>query len=322
MRLNAPIATMGATRNGRGYWLLGRDGGVFTFGTARFHGSAVGSMSLAVGLVSSRSGRGYWIVSSSDTIQPFGDAPALTAPATASPVVGIATRWASSSGLAVPVCSRTPPWPLRDSSYGRDLVRSRSRSTTVRAPTRPASSPRSFDAACPRRSSSSGTQAATVPSVLRAEVERRDVRGGPRVGSRRPDPTEPRRYQERTATHCRRDPSRNRTTTDVFPAAVRSDEQHRDRRGLADRPQPSVVERRPIRLQATRCRDHHRTRRSRPRTDRDLSSASTTVAETAAKPSQPSPPSSTDSDHAATPSSACAREVVVQHKNFSLPNLG
>ena len=103
MRLNAPIATMGVTRNGRGYWLLGRDGGVFTFGTARFYGSAVGSMSLAVGLVSTRSSRGYWIVSSSDKIRGFGDAPSLTAPATARAVAGIATPWASSSGIAVPV---------------------------------------------------------------------------------------------------------------------------------------------------------------------------------------------------------------------------
>jgi peptidoglycan/xylan/chitin deacetylase (PgdA/CDA1 family) len=103
MRLNAPVATMGATLNGRGYWLLGRDGGVFTFGAAAFHGSAVGTMSLAVGLVSTRTGRGYWIVSSSDQIRAFGDAAALTAPATASPVVGMASPWASSSGFAVPL---------------------------------------------------------------------------------------------------------------------------------------------------------------------------------------------------------------------------
>jgi ribosomal protein L24E len=27
---------------GEGYWFVGRDGGVFTFGQARFHGSAAG----------------------------------------------------------------------------------------------------------------------------------------------------------------------------------------------------------------------------------------------------------------------------------------
>jgi len=103
MRLNAPVATMGVARSGRGYWLLGRDGGVFTFGHAGFHGSAVGTMSLAVGLIASRSGRGYWIVSSSDQVRAFGDAPTLRAPVTVSPVVGLASPWASSSGIAVPL---------------------------------------------------------------------------------------------------------------------------------------------------------------------------------------------------------------------------
>jgi peptidoglycan/xylan/chitin deacetylase (PgdA/CDA1 family) len=60
-------------------------------------------MSLAVGLIASRSGRGYWIVSSSDQIRAFGDAPAVAAPATSSPVVGLASPWASSSGLALPL---------------------------------------------------------------------------------------------------------------------------------------------------------------------------------------------------------------------------
>jgi peptidoglycan/xylan/chitin deacetylase (PgdA/CDA1 family) len=103
IRLNEPIASMGAAPNGHGYWLLGRDGGVFTFGAARFYGSAVGTMSLAVGLVASRTGGGYWIVSSSDQIRAFGDAPAVAAPATTSPTVGIASPWASSSGLALPL---------------------------------------------------------------------------------------------------------------------------------------------------------------------------------------------------------------------------
>jgi peptidoglycan/xylan/chitin deacetylase (PgdA/CDA1 family) len=103
MRLNAPIATMGVAPHGIGYWLLARDGGVFTFGAARFYGSAVGTMSLAVGLISRRAGHGYWIVSSSNQIRAFGDARKLTAPATIDPVVGIASPWASSSGIALPL---------------------------------------------------------------------------------------------------------------------------------------------------------------------------------------------------------------------------
>ena len=169
MRLNAPIATMGATRNGRGYWLLGRDGGVFTFGTARFRGSAVGSMSLAVGLVSSRSGRGYWIVSSLGKIQPFGDASALTAPTTVSPVVGIATRWASSSGLAVPLLENPAlaaqgqfVWPgPRQVALTFDDGPSAYTSGILAALVQRAVPATFFVVGC---------QAATVPSVLRAEV--------------------------------------------------------------------------------------------------------------------------------------------------------
>ena len=37
---NAPIVGIGATPDGGGYWLLGADGGVFTFGDATFFGSA------------------------------------------------------------------------------------------------------------------------------------------------------------------------------------------------------------------------------------------------------------------------------------------
>lgn len=37
----APIVGIASTPDGGGYWLLGADGGVFSFGNARFHGSAV-----------------------------------------------------------------------------------------------------------------------------------------------------------------------------------------------------------------------------------------------------------------------------------------
>jgi hypothetical protein len=42
-----------AAPDGKGYWLVASDGGVFTFGDATFHGSAVGSLkSVAVGISS------------------------------------------------------------------------------------------------------------------------------------------------------------------------------------------------------------------------------------------------------------------------------
>ena len=37
--LNAPVIGMAATADGGGYWLMGADGGVFSFGDAPFDGS-------------------------------------------------------------------------------------------------------------------------------------------------------------------------------------------------------------------------------------------------------------------------------------------
>ena len=39
MHLNQPIVGMAATAGRWGYWLVASDGGIFTFGDARFHGS-------------------------------------------------------------------------------------------------------------------------------------------------------------------------------------------------------------------------------------------------------------------------------------------
>jgi len=43
--LNKPIVGMAATPTGAGYWLVASDGGIFSFGAARFYGST-GSMVL------------------------------------------------------------------------------------------------------------------------------------------------------------------------------------------------------------------------------------------------------------------------------------
>ena len=40
--LNAPIVGMAATPDGKGYWLVASDGGVFTFGDAGYDGSQGG----------------------------------------------------------------------------------------------------------------------------------------------------------------------------------------------------------------------------------------------------------------------------------------
>lgn len=46
--LNKPIVGIARTRAGFGYEFIASDGGVFTFGDARYEGSAVGTTSAAV----------------------------------------------------------------------------------------------------------------------------------------------------------------------------------------------------------------------------------------------------------------------------------
>ncbi|MFN8035228.1 MAG: S8 family serine peptidase [Acidimicrobiia bacterium] len=71
------LDTGGAVRNPpRGYWLAGLDGGVYTFGTAGFHGSAGGTRLAqpVIGIAATPSGNGYWLVATDGGIFAFGDA--------------------------------------------------------------------------------------------------------------------------------------------------------------------------------------------------------------------------------------------------------
>jgi hypothetical protein len=75
--LNQPVVAMTATPGGGGYWLVARDGGVFSYGDARFFGST-GALALKapiVGMASTPDGGGYWLVASDGGIFSFGDAP-------------------------------------------------------------------------------------------------------------------------------------------------------------------------------------------------------------------------------------------------------
>ena len=59
-----------------GYWLVGSDGGIFTFGSANFHGST-GNMRLqrpVVGITPTQNKGGYWLVASDGGIFAFGNA--------------------------------------------------------------------------------------------------------------------------------------------------------------------------------------------------------------------------------------------------------
>lgn len=75
--LNSPIVSISAARYG-GYYLLGGDGGVFTYGGG-FYGST-GGMKLnrpVDGMAVTRDGMGYWLVASDGGVFSFGDAPFL-----------------------------------------------------------------------------------------------------------------------------------------------------------------------------------------------------------------------------------------------------
>jgi hypothetical protein len=74
--LSQPIVGIAATHTGGGYWLVASDGGIFTFGDARFYGST-GGVQLnqpIVGMAPALDGRGYWLVASDGGIFTFGDA--------------------------------------------------------------------------------------------------------------------------------------------------------------------------------------------------------------------------------------------------------
>jgi hypothetical protein len=67
---------LAATRDGGGYWLVAADGGIFTFGGARFFGST-GAIRLnqpVVGMAATPTGQGYWLAAADGGIFSFGDA--------------------------------------------------------------------------------------------------------------------------------------------------------------------------------------------------------------------------------------------------------
>ncbi|HEX5267588.1 MAG TPA: hypothetical protein VFW24_12520, partial [Acidimicrobiales bacterium] len=74
--------------DGGGYWLVGADGGVFSFGDAQFEGSAYTATPVTgplagrlatpiVGMAPTADGHGYWLVASGGGVFTFGRAPYL-----------------------------------------------------------------------------------------------------------------------------------------------------------------------------------------------------------------------------------------------------
>ena len=77
--LRRPIVDVAMTRDRRGGWMVAADGGVFTFGSASFFGSA-GNLRLSasiVGIEPTASGHGYWLLGADGGVFSFGDAPFL-----------------------------------------------------------------------------------------------------------------------------------------------------------------------------------------------------------------------------------------------------
>ena len=68
---------MAGTPDSKGYWLVASDGGIFTFGDARFFGSTGGTHLNApvVAMAPTADGGGYWLAASDGGVFCFGDAP-------------------------------------------------------------------------------------------------------------------------------------------------------------------------------------------------------------------------------------------------------
>lgn len=64
------------TVEGTGYWVLGNDGGLFSYGTAQFYGSRGEDVDVAqmYGFAPTPSGRGYWMANEAGNVYSFGDA--------------------------------------------------------------------------------------------------------------------------------------------------------------------------------------------------------------------------------------------------------
>ncbi|MGH9074653.1 MAG: hypothetical protein ACRDZQ_11135 [Acidimicrobiales bacterium] len=101
LHLAAPIVAAAFTPGGGGYWMLGADGGIFTYGDAGFHGSATSAHPRPpwVGIAPTPDGHGYWVAEADGSVVCFGDArshgqlgspPAGIGVGPAAPIVGMA----------------------------------------------------------------------------------------------------------------------------------------------------------------------------------------------------------------------------------------
>ncbi len=73
--LRSPVIGIAASAGGSGYWLATGNGGVFSFGHAKFHGAAPAQVNGHIAAIVATSDRGgYWLASSDGAVFRFGDA--------------------------------------------------------------------------------------------------------------------------------------------------------------------------------------------------------------------------------------------------------
>ncbi|HEY2214572.1 MAG TPA: IPT/TIG domain-containing protein [Acidimicrobiales bacterium] len=81
--LAAPIVGIVPTADNKGYFMVGSDGGVFSFGDAKFEGSCPGiggCSGAAVAVMPDATGNGYWVITKTGHVYTFGDANYFGAP--------------------------------------------------------------------------------------------------------------------------------------------------------------------------------------------------------------------------------------------------
>jgi hypothetical protein len=78
MTVSALVAGGAITADGKGFWAVSTDGGVFAFGDSRFHGSlpGIGATPTApiIGMARTPDAGGYWLVGADGGLFAFGDA--------------------------------------------------------------------------------------------------------------------------------------------------------------------------------------------------------------------------------------------------------
>jgi hypothetical protein len=75
--LNYPVVDIDATPDGKGYWMVAEDGGIFAFGNAGFFGSMAGKPlnGRINSMTPTSNGQGYWLNGCDGGVFAFGNAP-------------------------------------------------------------------------------------------------------------------------------------------------------------------------------------------------------------------------------------------------------